>query len=228
MLEFLDSVSTLETHGFYIIVRRSDSDYPALFDEGALANLLYMTYVLGEVHHFEVVHGYTDLVGPVLISAGATAICTGWHQSLRQFGPKQFMPSEGGRPPRPRYTSRQLANSIFLNPELGSIHSKGLLSAALSGTRYDTALKTGPAGAQWPRRDSFLHHWCALADMVGAIPRKDPIKKRLAAIENSVNSSEAVYDTLSKANVIFRLTSGPRNLPCWRNALKAFRADAKL
>ena len=228
MLEFLDSVSTLETHGFYVIVRRGDSDYPALFDERALANLLYLTYALGEVNHFEVIHGYTDFVGSPLLAAGASAICTGWYQSLRQFGPKQFIPSDGGHQARPRYTSRQLANSILVNPEMASIYSKGMISAVISGTKYDSVLKSGPAGATWSQRQSYLHHWSALSELVSRIQLKDPIKKRLALVEQLADAAEATYGTLVKAGVPFRLPSGPRNLACWRNALKLFKADANL
>ena len=228
MQEFLDNVSTLDADGFYVIVRRGDAEYPALFDERALANLMYLTYTLAEVNDFEVIHAYTDFVGPLLTACGAKAICTGWFQSLRQFGPKQFLPSVGGRQPRPRYTSRQLANSVLVNPEMISIYSKGLVNSVISGTPYDASMRTGPGKAPWPAQDSFLHHWCSLAAILSKIPAKGTIKQRLDVLEQWIDTVQTTYDSLTKAKLIFGLTSGPRNVPSWKNAVKMFRSDAKV
>lgn len=158
--EYLDSLTALEADGFYLIVRRNDPIYPANYEEDALVNLMYMTYVLGAVNSYEVVHGYTDIVGLLLLAVGAKAVATGWYSNLRQFSLTRFEDrKKGGHPPRERYTSRILLNSILVNPELAQIFAAGKLGQVLSKTSYDGALGKNPAGVEWPRRTSCLHHW---------------------------------------------------------------------
>ena len=72
--------------------------YPGAYDEDALLNLTYLTYVLSKVNDFEVVHGYADTHAPILSMAGAMHTGTGWFSNLRQFSFKPFQDSAGRAP----------------------------------------------------------------------------------------------------------------------------------
>jgi hypothetical protein len=226
--EYLDTISTLEADGFYIIVRRNDINYPAAYEEDALVNLMYLTYVLGDLNSFEVIYGYTDLVGSLLLAAGAKGTSSGWYSNLRQFSLKRFLPSMGGRQPRDRYTSRQLMNSILVNPELAQVDAAKKLPAVLSGTGYDSVMESGPLGASWPRRTQCLHHWKVLAALDAVIAKGKKVDGRLATAENLINIAQATYSDLGSAGVTFEPTNGPREGAMWQRAIKRFRAEVGL
>ena len=111
--EFLDTVSLYEAAGFYLVVVRPVGQYQQRFDYEQMAAWLLILYSLGIRNGFEVVCGYTDFLGFPASALGATAAATGWFNSLRQFDVKRFLPSTGGRPPKERYSSAPLLNSIF-------------------------------------------------------------------------------------------------------------------
>jgi hypothetical protein len=226
--EYLNTISTLDAHGFYIVIRRNDPNYPAAYEEDALVNLMYLTYVLSEVNDFEVVHGYTDLVGSLLLAAGADSVCTGWYSNLKQFSMSRFMQSKGGRQPRDRYTSQPLLSSLFVSPELEQVDAAGKLDQVLSSTGYDTVFKSGPLGAHWPRRTACLHHWKVLSSLNAIISRDRGVVKRISTVEGLVRASQAIYAELISDGVTFEPFTGPRDGAMWLRALARFRAEADL
>jgi hypothetical protein len=226
--EYLDAISTFDVEGFYVVVRRNDPNYPAAFEEDALVNLMYLTYVLGDRNSFEVIHGYTDLVGALLLAVGAKATASGWYSNLRQFSLNRFLPAKGGRPPRDRYTSRQLMNSIFVNPELYQIDEAGKVQEVLSGTGYDSVMSSGPLNAPWPRKTSCLHHWKVLSTIRAAVTTGKKVDDRLTALEGLMKVAQATYTDLSSAGVNFEPMTGPREISMWQRAVKRFRAEVGL
>ena len=223
--EYLDNISTLDVNGFYIIVRRNDPNYPALFEEDALVNLLYITYVLADRNGFEVVYGYSDIIGLVLLPLGARAVSSGWYSNLRQFSLSRFLPSTGGRQPRDRYTSRRLLNSIFVNPELEQINTAGRLADVISSTRYDSVMSAGPIRAIWPRKTSCLHHWKVLSDLEKLVNSGKSLGDRLDALEKLLTSSAAAYADLISLGITFEPMTGPRDLGIWQRALRRFKSE---
>ncbi len=226
--EFLDAISTLETRGFYVVVKPADPDYPSSYEEETLANLLYLCYMLAEVNEFDVVCGYSDLVGILLHAVGATATATGWFTNLRQFSFKRFQPSEGGRQPRDRYTSYKLANSITVSPELQAIFMVGRISQVLSGTAYDGIFKKAPSSVTWTRRDSCLHHWTVLSQLANLVSKGKTTKDNLDSLEGHVRDAITEYDTLNTAGVKFEAKSSKRNLVLWQKAIRRFRSGIGL
>ncbi len=226
--EYLDAISTLDAKGFYLCVRRNDPSYPASYEEDVLVNLMYLTYVLGNRNSFEVVHGYTDIVGALLLAAGAEAICSGWYSNLRQFSLARFMPTTGGRSPRPRYTSRQLMNSIFVNPEMYQIAQAGKLADVISVTGYDTEMGNDPLKADWPRKASCLHHWKVLSNIGKTVTADKKVAERLTALEGLLKVAQATYSDLGSAGVTFEPMTGPREVTMWQRAVKRFRAEVGL
>jgi hypothetical protein len=223
--EFLDIVTAWDVAGFYLIVRRNDRNYPAAFDESVLLNLVYLVYVLGEVNEFEVICGYTDLVGLLLLAVGGSAIASGWFNTLRQFSLSRFQPATGGRAPRPRYTSAPLMNSVLVVPELATAYYVGRSADVLSNTRYDQVMANGdPANATWPPETACLHHWEVLARLAQGIEGAS-VGARLVTMENEIRQGIARYALLQGSGVQFEASTGPRDLNLWLRVVQAFRAE---
>lgn len=222
--QYLDQLSLLEAHGLYLIVRRNSQQYQAAFEPAPLENLLYLVYVLAEINQFEVVCGFCDFVGFLLHAVGAKATASGWYSNLRQFSLIRFLPAEGGRPPRPRYSSLPLLNSILID-DLDNIHYIGRLPVVLSGTPYDGVFSgtTSPSSVPWPPDTSALHHWAVLESSAARVQR-GTVTHRLNLCTQMLGQAEATYNSLGQSGVTFDVSSGNRHLRQWREALANFRA----
>lgn len=228
--EFLNIISIWEVSGYYLNVRLHNPIYPAHFDEeSSLINLLYFVYVLAEINEFEVVCGYSDLVGLLLLAVGAKAIGTGWFHTLRQFSLNRFIPSIGGRQARPRYTSSQLLNSILIDPELETIYRLHLLNRVLSNSSYDSVMNSNnPVKADWPPDISCLHHWEVLKRISNELFSRGSVSQRIAFLEEKIKYGITLYNNLDKKGVPFDTPTGPRNLQQWLQAINNFRREAKI
>lgn len=227
--EFLNIVSGWGFHGAYVIVKQNDSTYPGLFEELPLARLLRLVYSLG-LNGYEVVCGYCDLVGVLMRAVGATATCTGWFSSLRQFSLRRFQAVTGGSQPRPRYTSAPLLNSILVVPEMATIQEVGMLAQILSHTPHDSAFGAVASAGNviWPLEVSSLHHWAVLAALSERVGGGESVEQNLEALESIIGEAQALYRVLSGLGVPFEPASGPRNLEVWRNAIELFRVEVGL
>lgn len=228
MAEFLDLVSSLEPHGFYLVIKRSTPQYSQQMDERVLENILYMTYVLSTINDFHVVFGYTDIVGLFLQAVGADATACGWHNSLRQFSLARFMPAAGGRTPRPRYTSMPLLNNILLIPELSTAYHYGLLDSVLSGSQYDASFASGFETAEWTAERGVYHHWAALSGAFSQLSRKLTVKLRLAHMEQMITTAQGLYSSLRNSGIVFETSSGSNHLDQWASATREFRAKVRV
>jgi len=223
--EFLDIITSWDVAGFYLVVRRNDRSYPAAFDDSVLLNLVYLVYVLAEVNEFEVVCGYTDLVGLLLLAVGGKAIASGWFNTLRQFSLSPFQPATGGRAPRARYTSAPLMSSVLVVPELATAYYVGRTADMLSNTRYDQAMANGdPANALWPPETACLHHWDVLARLAEGVGGTN-VGVRLATLESEIRQAIARYALLQSSGVQFEAPTGPRDLTLWLRVVQAFRSE---
>jgi hypothetical protein len=227
--EILDIVTAWDVKGFYIVVRRNDTSYQAAFDPDVLGNILYLVHVLSNLNDFELVFGYSDLCGVLLQAVGATVTSTGWHNSLRQFSMNRFLPSTGGRTPRPRYTSSSLLNSILILPELQAIQRIGSLSQVISGSFYDGVMRGGnPTNAPWPLSVSTLHHWEVLSRTCSEILSSGSIQQRLDALESRVRQAIALYTLLEQGGAVFEQATGQGQLQTWLRALRSFRYEVRV
>lgn len=224
--EILDIVTAWNVKGFYVVVRRNDTSYQAAFDPDVLGNILYLVHVLSNLNDFELVFGYSDLCGVLLQAVGAKVTCTGWHNSLRQFSMNRFLPSTGGRAPRPRYTSSSLMNSILVLPELQAIQRIGSLSQVISDTSYDDVMRSGnPTNAPWPANVSTLHHWEVLSRTCSEIISSGSIQGRLNALESRVRQAIALYTMLEQRGAVFEQATGKGELQTWVRAIRSFRTE---
>jgi hypothetical protein len=226
--ELLDIISLWEmVAGFYVIVRPNDLSYPSLMQSDALSNLMYLVYALS-LNGFDVVCGYSDLVGILLQAVGARVAGSGWYSSLRQFSLSRFQPAKGGRAPRPRYTSSGLLNSVLVIPELDAIYQAGFAEDVLSRSSYDGAMYRGPAGALagWNPEMSCMHHWEVIDALSARLSGEGSVGGNLDALESAIDTSLTLYRAILGSGIVFEAASGPRNLPAWRDGIQAFRAEA--
>ena len=226
--EFLDTVSLYRAAGFYLIIVREVGQYQQWFPSNRMAEWLVMIYSLAVRNRFEVVCGYTDLVGLLAGAVGANAIATGWFNLLRQFEIRRFLPATGGRAPRERYTSGPLLNSIFFQ-ELINCHDAGRLRRVLSGTRYDQDFQRGgvPDPDRWPPDVSCLHHWATIRQLCGMLGSRN-VRERVTALEQAIGRAEMIYADLRERGVTFEPTTGPTHLRQWSQAIALFRAAVRL
>lgn len=225
--EYLDLISLLNVQGFYIIIRRETTRYTPQMEPGILENLLYLVYTLSEINEYKVVVGYADVIGILLQAVGAYATACGWFNSLRQFTLARFQPTTGGRAARARYTSIPLLNSILIIPELVSIYDVGMIDDVLTGTSFDSVLRSNPADANWILDQSSMHHWEALSNTIKRI-KKSNVRDRIVTILKMIASARALYSRFSQNGVVFEQFSGPGHLDQWKRAISNFQSKAGL
>ena len=89
-LAFLNDLTATEVppDGFYILVgggsvtERSDVVHSEIMDAEVLGAWMMLNYALTE-NGFKVINGFTDILTPFLVAAGATGCSTGWWTNLR-------------------------------------------------------------------------------------------------------------------------------------------------
>lgn len=227
---FLDTVTKDDwsMDGFYFVVDRADGGYSQEFDATRLANYLYLVHILGKINDLRVVAGYSDLIGLLLRAAGAEAFATGWSQGLRQFARKNFLLRRpGGQPPRDRYTSGPLLNSILLQ-ELQDIFEVGHMRTVLSGAPLDSVLREAenPLAAEWSQAISQRHHWQVLRRLDGTLT--GDTRHNVLEVLKRIRAAQGIYTILDSNGVRFQRTTGRDHLANWGRAFSEFVRRAGL
>jgi hypothetical protein len=222
---FLDTITQegWNMNGFYLIIARRDSVYNQSWDAVRLANLLYLIYVLSRINGLRVVVGYTDFYGLLLRAAGADAFATGWSQTLRYFARKNFLlKPPGGQPPRERYSSTRLMNSIFVLTELEDIFTVGRLNDVLSGVPLDSVITNAasPFSAPWTQGVAHQHHWQSLSKLDRSITGR--VRQDLVNVVRQVREAQALYTALEQLGVEFERFNGKDHLADWARAISEF------
>ena len=191
--DWLDNLTTLDVDGFYVVIRRASESYRQEYDPDVLTSLLWLCYSLTELNQYRVFAGYTDMTTLLLHAVGVTGTGAGWFGGLRQFTLRRFQENRGGRPPRPRYSSLPLLNSIFVS-ELDSIHEEGLVGEVLSDSPHDAIFgaDTNPLNIPWPLDESSLHHWWVL-DAIRRQVSDGRLQDRLDAAHTAIAQAQALY-----------------------------------
>lgn len=225
--EFLDALSTLEVQGFYLLVQRNSNTLQHAMEPMAMSNLLYFVHVLGSLNGYEVVVGYSDWLGFLLQSAGASMTASGWHNGLKQFTLNRFMPQTGGRRPNKRYSSLPLLSSPLIVPELEDAHLAGMLSDVLTGGKYDGILADSPANGEriWTDEIACLAHWESLAMLLGDITQLDSVPQRLDRAVSLIGAAQALFAQLELSGITVDAKTGPGHLEAWMNSIAGFRQE---
>ena len=225
--DFLNTITLFEADGFYLVVDRNDAIYSQDFQSGRLTEFLKVIFSLARAR-FHIVCGYSDFVGLVYAAAGAHTCATGWSQRLRRFNSARFVPTGWGRPPRDRYSSSPLLNSIFMT-ELDACQDAGRLNAVLSNTAYDRPFdgRTYPSGVSWSPQTGALHHWAAISSLAAELTA-GTTRERVQKLSQRITQAQTIYLDLARRGVTFEPPNGPNHLTSWGNALAAFRAAFRI
>lgn len=218
--EYLDMLSTLEVHGFYLTIQNEEGKD---IDEENLVRILYLCYVLSNLNQYDVIMGYSDILGVPLSVTSLKGIGSGWFNGLNTFTLSRFMPSSGGRRPNPRYMTSKLMNKILLNPEMQAIYEIDEIDTIFEDTRYDSDLRVNPASGKWSAKDMCLHNWIVLDRVLSEIELIDTITERINKVLEIIECSLEIYDDLSE--IPFGNTSTKSHLLKWKNALLTFREN---
>lgn len=209
--------------GLYIVISREEPSYSQGFDPEHLANALYMSYVLGRINDLEVVNGYSDFCGILYRAVGSAAFATGWSQGLRQFHKRAYTKQKpGGQPPRFRYTSLPLLNSILLS-ELQQIYEIDRLDDVLSGVPSDTVITQAesPEESNWNQPISELHHWESLHLMDGEL--SGDVASDVSEIVKKIIEAKELYVSLEKDGIVFGTQTRSNHLDQWAEGIGKFR-----
>ncbi len=184
--QYLDDVTLLQdVAGFYVVVERNNGGFPQWQDSRTLSKLMYVVNTLSD--NYDVVCGFTDFPGLLLLGAGAKHVASGWHQTLRQYTGSYFMTTGGSNNGTFRYASKELLAQLLSVPDLQSIIRRGLGSQYVDPT-YGGGL-TDPDNLLFPQPGRVLHQWKAFHDLGGQITAAtDP----MAEIERLIDVAEAV------------------------------------
>ena len=226
--EFLDALTEIEVHGFYIILRRNSASVKNAMESAPFGRFMYFCHVLTTINEYDVIVGYSDWHSFLLETAGVTHTATGWYQNLRQFSLSRFQPSSGGRRPRKRYSSSPLLSCPLINPELQDIYTANLLSRVLSGSAHDTILQIGPVAGEtnWSDEVSCLAHWFSLDALSRKISAQSTQAGRVKEAERLMQNALTLYAQLESKNVSFDPSTGPDHIREWQDSLKEFCALA--
>lgn len=224
--ELLNTVSLYRAHGFYVTIVRTAQQYQQAFRPTQMAEWLLAIYSLSIANRYEVVCGYTDILGITAGAVGAFAISCGWSKNLRMFDVARFQPSSGGRAPRARYTSMPLLNSIHFS-ELQACFDVGRIGRVLTGTKYDERFRSSrPDEDAWSSDVSALHHWSALHRLVEGLVG-DP-GAALTGLERHIGAAQMLYADLRRRGVQFEPSTGGAHLAQWLQAIEEFRSKVQI
>src|SRR5690606_8090008 len=77
--EFMNMLSTLDVNGLYITVK---NDNGSNVEEGILEKMIYLCYILGDINKYEVIFGYSDLLGIPLFVTDIDGVGSGWFNGM--------------------------------------------------------------------------------------------------------------------------------------------------
>lgn len=223
--DLLNALTVLDCRGFYITVDRqnnSDTLWCGSGQDTALGNYLYLIHALS-INGFEVICGYTDFNGVLMLGAGASAVASGWFKKQRLFDSGRYVPvPPGGRAPKDYYASLPIMNWIALSPDIDILEHAGLVPVLKSDTSFDAILEDSRRNENWTLQTSIHTFWEAMkhvdAEMTGApdAARFDAVNQRLALAESRWGEIRAATRTAPA------LTTTSTNIPCWKQAQRHF------
>ena len=223
---FLQEITELENppKGFYLLIEHPDHEIPPTLEEPEVLSRWMMINRVLSLSGYEVINGYSDLLAPYLGAAGATAVETGWFNTLKVFSLKKFAPNSGmARQPVRRYTSARLLKSIR-HTELESLRADfpEVLNGRPTDRDYDEDEGSHPS-----LPGEALQNWDCLRLLDRLVVPGDA-DASLAAIESALNEAEETYDEIGARGLALRERSNKEHIPFIREELSAFRALAEI
>lgn len=223
--DFITNITSIEElNRIYLVIDKNTEAYSQQMDTDVLKNILYFIYSLSNRNGIEIICGYTDLIGILFLSVGATAIATGWSQKSRYFSRNNYKEMSGGSQPKNRYTSIPLLNSIYNVPELQVITKLGYQNLVLSNTQYDEIIKNDVSSDEWSKNISYYHHVECLNILVQKLDEINNIDDRIVFMEQKIKEANDMYENLISKGVQFHQYNNNTHLKQWSEALQNLKA----
>lgn len=223
---FLQEITELDDPptGFYLLVEHPDTVIPPTLEEpGVLSRWMLINRVLS-LSGYEVINGYSDVLGPYLGAAGASMVATGWFNTLKMFSLNKFGPNSGfARQPVPRYASARLLKSIR-HTELEALRDTfpEVLNGHATDQDYDREEGSRPSSA-----GEALQNWACIRQLSELVVAGNPVES-MANISVAVNQAEETYAGIGALGITLRARSNKEHLACIREELQAFGSLAEI
>lgn len=195
--------------GVYLLISTS-GDVTDLYSPGRYGNILFLILSL-KLNGYEVVWGYSDILGAVATCAGLDASASGWSGTLRNFSLSRFGPAAaGGARPRTKFLSRRLLNRVLLGEMRSGWRFAGSI---LNGLPTDSPyVSEGSLIEPEDETSKCLQSWGALKGIQSEMSPTGDIQADLEQAKNAVEESEALYGTLENQAIRFESSTSKRHL----------------
>ena len=206
-MSYLDALTTLDVAGIYLIIGTPGKSYPLLWDPECLSNILRVVYTLTELNQYELIWGYSDIVGVIGLSVGATGAATGWYNSLRMWKPEKWIPQRGGRQATPRVFVESLLSAIERNREATSI-ARTRLSTEVFPDQNERHRLTGEQ--PWGIADSWNQYLNAMAQLHLNVDHSLDISIRLLDFHQRLQGAVAMLNRVQALGIPLDVTHSSR------------------
>lgn len=206
-MRYLDALTTLDVAGIYLIIGTPGKSYPLLWSPECLSNILRVIYTLTELNRYDLIWGYSDIVGLIGLGVGAAGAATGWYNSLRMWKPEKWIPQRGGRQANPRLLVESLLSVIERDPEAISI----------ARTRLSTEVFVDPNERRrltdeqhWGIADSWNQYLNAIAQLHQTVDHSLDISSRLFDFHQRLQNAIAMLNEVRALGLPFDATHSSR------------------
>ena len=217
---WLDTLTTFDVDGFYIIVSRTRRSYPGVWTPDRLTNYLRMVYSLAVLNGYEVLAGYSDFEGVAALAAGATGHATGWFYSLRQFVEGKWQPSKGGRAAAPRVTSTRVWTPFVAEGEAEQIAASTRANQLFPPERVRRLLRDNPDA--WSLANSWDQHLSSVSGLSSRVSEFQNPSERANEIQRRLDIAHGELNRLRREGLVLPAEYTTR-LEVFRQALEELR-----
>lgn len=195
---WLDVATTLDVHGFYLVIGRR-TPYPAAWDRASLGNLLRIIYRLRILNEYRVVVGYADTGGLPAIAVGADAIASGWNYRQRHFLSERWVPHDGGQAPVPRVTSAPLMSALLGLGEMDAAARSPVGPEVLPDAVLRERISRRPDS--WPNPQAVVQHLEVLGRVVADLEAAGDAPARLDRLAEMTREARRLLVDLARNGV---------------------------
>lgn len=219
--QWLDVITTLDVRGFYVVVQRSQSTYPAPpWRPEAFSNLLRLFYILGEINGYEILWGYSDIEGLLGLSAGVSGIASGWNYGSRKFSLGKWQPSTGGRAPVPRLNLGPLLTPVKAVGEANMLFNSEFRERLFSRKQIEKFSEV--PFQNWSRLEAQEGHLAYCASEASELSQAGDITMKLDRLESVFGETLDLFAEIKSSGLLLDSTY-PARVGAFRESIRLFR-----
>jgi hypothetical protein len=220
----LDEITSLDTHGFYLLFELDPNADPTRAAP-AIYRALYIVNTLAD-NDFDVWVGYAGLGGYAMRAAGASTVATGLFQKQQWWSPGHWTRGGGGRQPKPRAYLSTVSGSLLIEAELGVLKrvSRGLFDEAVDAPGPIAAdLRGGRSPSEvYDRAECSMQLFATLAEFEERIG--SDLESNLRQVHRDLQQGMQRLELINDA-VVLDVRSGTRAVGSWLDAVAQLGAD---